>query len=116
MALPCNNTQTLEKKKKNSSADLTFSVMDYTTERTLNSLVIDFRTDMNRNHRMQEINLQTHSEVWNSAACFLKQSKAAMHNLLRADTTSLHNWKHLIIVPTMEIQPVQQQSGAFPWQ
>lgn len=61
MALPCNNTETLKKKK--TSADLTFSVMDYTTERSLNSLVIDFRTDMNRNHRMQEINLQTHSEV-----------------------------------------------------
>lgn len=55
MALPCNNTETLKKKKT--------SVMDYTTERSLNSLVIDFRTDMNRNHRMQEINLQTHSEV-----------------------------------------------------
>lgn len=45
MALLCNNTETLKKKKP---ANLTFSVMDYTTDR---SLVIDFQTVNDQNEQ-----------------------------------------------------------------
>lgn len=44
MALLGNNTETL---KKQISSDLTFPVMDYTTERSFNSQVIDFHTRAN---------------------------------------------------------------------